>query len=197
MLVAKQVLDGLSSLLALSGDFSVIDPNVAYSEEVAGTKPIVELHISDGDFSDIGSSNIGKKMHSFCIELSVIASSSAKYDLSVIESPSSTDEQRATAIENGQRAANAAYAIAFQTFILAFGIINNRANYDFGLAKYSLKKKKFGKYKIDRHMVNGNLATVIGTSKIECTVEEDVSGVTPVESEDPVAIGEIDGDLPD
>lgn len=197
MLVAKQVLDGLATLLATSGDFSVIDPSVAYSEEVAGTKPIVELHISDGDFSDIGSSNIGKKMHSFCIELSVIASSSAKYDLSVINNPLSTDEQVATAIEGGQRAANSAYSIAFQTFVLAFSLINHRANYDFGLPKYTLKKKRFGKYKIDRHVINGNMATVIGTSKIECTVEENVSGVTPVASDDPVVTGEIDGDLPD
>lgn len=196
MLVSKEVLNYLATLLATDGSFSVIDPQAAYHEDESGTKPIVEMHISGGDFFAPGSSPTGDKLHSFTIEIHVIASASAKYDLSVIENPSSTEEEVATAMIAGLGAANIAYGIIFEVFSLIFDLINNRANYDFGLEKYTLKKKELGKYNIERHVTSGNLATVHGMSKIDLLVVEPVEGVTPIASEEPPVQGVIAGDLP-
>ena len=139
MLVSKQVLNYLANLLSSDENFSLIDSDISYSEDETGTKPIVELHISRGNFFSKGSCVIGDKIHTFNIQISVIASSAAKYDLSVIENESSTNEQRAIAIEAGQRAANNAFNIAFTVFDLVFSIINNRANQDFGMTKNTIK----------------------------------------------------------
>jgi hypothetical protein len=196
-LQAKNVLDYLTTLLQTESSLNVIGPDVSYSENETVIKPIIELHISGGNFFDIGSATLGDKNHRFTIQITIIVSKPASIDLAVIEDPSSTPLEIASAIASGQKAGNEAYEETFNVFELIFLLINNRENYDFGLDKFSIKSKELGKYKINRHIVNGNMATVFGEMNVELKVLETVEGSIPTTAEDPIVIGYTDGSLPD
>ena len=197
MLKSKQVLDAFASLLAASPDFQVIgSPDANYDESESAFLPIVELHIPDGNFHDRGSSVYGKKTHSFKIQVSIIASARSSYDLALINNPGSTPEQIATAITAGQTATHNAFVSAYDILSLVFSFINNAQNYDLGMDEFEIKDKRYSDYKMSKPVLTGNMATVTIVSSIDCIVEEDTTGLTPVASEEPPVKGVVDGTLP-
>lgn len=193
---ASTVLESLTSVLSGATEFKTIGHcEINYDEDEA-LVPMVQLHISKGNMHSPGTGVYNNFQHSFTIQVDMISSATAEFDLSAIENPSATPAQRATAITAGQLATKLAHDKAYSAFEVLFDYINSVENYDMGLPEFSIKSRKFEDYKIDNTILDGGLATVFLTAELDLTVIETVTGLVPVESEDPPVKGVIDGENP-
>lgn len=193
---ASTILESLTTVLSAATEFKTVgNSEINYNEDEA-LVPIVQLHISKGNMHSPGTGVYNNFQHSFTIQVDMISSSTAEFDLSVLENPSATPAQRATAIAAGHLATKLAHDKAYAAFEVLFNYINGVENYDMGLPEFSIKSRKFEDYEIDNTVLDGGLATVFLTAKLHLIVVETVTGLTPEASEDPPVQGVIDGENP-
>lgn len=193
---ASTILESLTTVLSSATEFKTIgNCEINYDEEEA-LVPIVQLHISKGNMHAPGTGVYSNFQHSFTIQIDMISSATAEFDLSAIENPAATPAERATAIAAGQLATKLAHDKAYAAFEVLFDYINGVENYDMGLPEFSIKARKFEDYKIDNTVLDGGLATVFLTAELSLVVVETVTGLIPEASEEPPVKGIIDGENP-
>lgn len=193
VLVVHTVRDSIVKILGDSsaGNFNVIGYKEISIDESELTVPLVTVQIDRSDFDNGSSGILGPyKNDAKCI-ITIIGSAASDIDLSVIEDPSATVEQKQVAIAAMKSAEENAQKLIEYAIHDIFNIINGVDNFDLGQDDGIIKSRSLSGFKVNDKMVSGELVTVFAEMYLDFTVNEDVTGVTPVQADSNFATGSV------
>ena len=193
VLVVHTVRDSIVKILGDSsaGNFNVIGYKEISIDESELTVPLVTVQIDRSDFDNGSSGILGPyKNDAKCI-ITIIGSAASDIDLSVIEDPSATVEQKQAAIAAMKSAEENAQKLIEYAIHDIFNIINGVDNFDLGQDDGVIKSRSLSGFKVNDKMVSGELVTVFAEMYLDFTVNEDVTGVTPIQADSNFATGSV------
>jgi len=194
-LIAHQVKDSLLTLLSNNskGLFIVVGCKPTSFHENESLIPIVIATIADGNFLEKGNvRNQSNCLHECNISIKIISSSESGIDLNIINSPESTSQELSDAIYLSTKAEINAKNLLEGVFYEIYNIINDVRYYNLGMPDGTVTKKRISKYSFDQKLDTGSLVTVSGIIYLNITVNEKITGITPVLNESPGTYGEVD-----
>lgn len=150
------------------------------SDEQTGFRRKVRIFYTNGSFEKSKNKNMGAKAHDceFSIELS--ASAGARVDMSVLDDPASTPQQKAAALASLQEAADLADNSMDELIDAVFNILFDATNVDLGLDVGVISNRWISSIQKDNVLERGDLIVSTANIKYSCRVVEYVQGAVPV-----------------
>jgi hypothetical protein len=159
------------------------------SEETKDDYRSVQIFLSEGEFPK--NKKNGPYHHDLDIRLDITASNSSKADLSTLEDPLSSDSKKITALNAIQNSSDLAAKSAMECLGYVFSILSSSEYDDFGFGN-TVSNKKIKGWKNHGPLKYGKFTTVTISLFVSVSVEEDILGLIPIVSEDPVYNNTID-----
>lgn len=182
------VRDALEALLNTykSTDFRVIGEQTQAqgAEEVEDDLRSVEVYYSEGDFPKAAGSMPGPLTHEMTFKVDLTASAAAEGDVATLEAPGSTSGERAIAlagIKRARRQADRSLDVLWRhvcQILQAADSVNLEVDTD----TWRLSSRWLGNYRKDEPISYGELVVITGSATFTCKIEEDTTGVIPVET---------------
>jgi hypothetical protein len=155
------------------------------SSEVKNNNRLVQVYYADGNFPR-GQRNKGPHTHDLSFNVDVSASAAAKGDLSVLDSTTATQYQKAAAIASIKFAADEADTLIDELIEYVYQIIMDARNYDLGLTVGEVTNRWIERIQKDTIIERGDLIVKTANLKFTCRVQEIVLGA--VGNEPPTVI---------
>ena len=150
------------------------------AEEIANYQRHVEVYYGSGTFPRDKSSIVGPFAHEVTYKVSLIISGTARADLSVLESPTATDAQRASALEASLAAADFADRLWDDLAAKVWNLLMMPANRSLGLDTGVVSDRYISNLKKNSPSRQGSFVILDGTMDYTCRVIETPTGETPV-----------------
>jgi hypothetical protein len=143
------------------------------SSEIKNNNRLVQVYYSDGNFAR-GQRNKGPHTHDLSFNIDV--SASAKGDLSVLDSPTATQYQKAVAIASIKFASEEADTLIDELIEYVYQIIMDARNYDLGMSVGDVTSRWIERIQKDTIIERGDLVVKTANLKFICKVQEIVIG---------------------
>jgi len=148
------------------------------AEEVKGNNRQVTVFFSRGDFPKSSGRNTGPVQHDITYRIELIVSSAAKMDLSIINNPSSTPEQKAVALAAAHEAAALADELMDELWSIIYQILMDGRNVDMGLSVGTVANRWIDSFQKDEPRTRGKFVVLTGIGILTLRTGEQVSGDT-------------------
>ncbi len=198
----RTVKEAIKNLLASSsmGNFRVVgfQRQSKTSDEVLNNNRLVQVYFSEGDFIKSAGRMKGSKSHNITIEIDMTASAKAQGDLSILDSNTATESQKANALSGLKEAAEIADEKVDELIDRVYQILMDARNENLGLEAVKVSSRWIGKIVKDTTIEYGDLVVKTANMKYTCRVQEDVLGdegtqPDPAIVSSSVPLGEEDG----
>lgn len=141
--------------------------------------PRVAVYYQSGEFDPVSVNGYGGSVQhntTFIVEISV--ATKAKVDLSILNSSSATEAQKASALTAVISASDEADEVLDQAYSDVFNVIMDGRNIDFGLAQYEVQDRLVPSFRKDSPHPQGEYLTLTGRMEVTLSVEEELLGDT-------------------
>jgi hypothetical protein len=180
MMNFRIVKKAIKELLAASsmGNFRVIgfQKQSKSSDEVFNNDRLVQVYYSEGEFKKSAGRMRGPKAHDIVIEIDMTASAKAQADLSILDSATATEIQKATALAGLKEAAEIADEKVDELFDRVYQILMDARNFNLGLEKGKVSSRWITRATKDTTIEHGDLVVKVSNMKYTCRVHELVAG---------------------
>ena len=146
------------------------------ADEFTGDNKTVQVYYSEGNFDKKRGAMRGHKLHDITLNIDMSASAPAEADLTVLDSPTSTPEQKAAALLAVREAAEVADDLIDELIEAVFAIIEDARNEDLGLEEGRIASRWLESIKKDANLERGDLVMKTANIRYTCRVEETVLG---------------------
>lgn len=137
------------------------------ADELTNFNRLVQVHYTDGDFPKSAGRRVSAKTHDANFDIDLSASAAAQCDLSVLESDTSTPQQKAAALLAVREAAEIADNSIDELIDAVWNILNDARNQNLGLPIGDIASRWTPKIQKDTMLERGDL--VVKTAKIQYT----------------------------
>jgi hypothetical protein len=170
----------IQKLLASSslGNFRVIgfQKQSKSSDEVLNNNRTVQVYFSEGQFLKSAGRMKGPKAHDITIEIDMTASAKAQADLSILDSTTATESQKAVALAGLKEAAEIADDKVDELIDRVYQILMDARNIKLGLATGEVSSRWIDRITKDTTIEYGDLVVKTANMKYTCRVLEEVLG---------------------
>jgi len=146
------------------------------ADEIVDTSRLVQVFYVAGNFPKSGASLRGPIRHEMTFRVQLMASKAASVDLSVLESSTSTEAEKAAALAATSEAASLADASIDEMFSAVYGVMMDNSDLDLGMDPPAGSRWVSGFQKNPPHPI-GEYVTITGSFDVECVYYETLSGV--------------------
>jgi outer membrane translocation and assembly module TamA len=146
------------------------------SSEVLNNDRLVQVYYSEGEFKRSAGRMKGPKTHDMTIEIDMTASAKATVDISILESQSSTEQQKAAALASLKEAAERADDKIDELIDAVYQILMDARNEKLNLEIGEVSSRWIDRITKDAIIEYGDLVTKTANMKYTCRVQEYVSG---------------------
>ena len=136
----------------------------------------VTLYYASGDFPKISGRKSGPVPHDITFRVEMSVSKACEGDLSVLENPSSTEVQRAAALNEFKLAADLADESMDELFEIVFQILMSGVNLDMGLEKGILTDRWISNFNKDNPLPQGEFIVLTGSCALTMRTGEELAG---------------------
>ena len=136
---------------------------------------LVQVYFADGAFPKSGRMR-GTKSHDITIEIDMQVSATAKGDISVLDSATSTPAEKAAALLAVREAAEVADGLIDALIDNVWNILMDKRNETLGLDKPDIASRWIDRIQKDTLLERGDLVVKTANMKYTCRVQESVSG---------------------
>ena len=143
---------------------------------ISGNNRLVQVYYTEGQFPKNNSRQFGSKTHEITIDIDISCSAHAQGDISVLESETSTSEQKATALLAIKTAAELADNSVDEVIEYVYQILMDTRNIDAGLPVGTVTNRWIDRIQKDTVLESGALVVKTANMKYTCRLQEDVSG---------------------
>lgn len=147
------------------------------ASEVLDDLRLVTVFYQAGLFEKRSSSWTGPVDHQVTFPVEILVSKSAKIDLSVIDDPGATNEERAAALVAAKNAGSEADDSMDEVAELVYQILMDNEHVDAELEEYSIGDRWITEFEKDPPIQKGDLVVLTGAFKYTCRLSEDLQGV--------------------
>jgi hypothetical protein len=161
------------------------------AEESIDTLRSVQVFYSDGDFPKSSGGLSWDVMHDITFSLRLTVAKAAKVDLAVLQNPSSTQLQYATALAALQKAGSLADDSMDEMIDDIYQTIMDARQIDLGLAVDAVTDRWIESARKNDPIPRGQYAVITGSMELTCSSDEEVLGdtgtpITEMEAENPI-----------
>jgi len=179
-MIYRTVKNAMRDLLGeqAEGRFQVIgfQRQTKSADEFLGDNKTVQVYYSEGVFNKSRGAMRGHKLHDITINVDMSASAPAEADLSVLDSSTSTPQQKAAALLAVREAAEVADDLIDELIAAVFEILEDARNEDLGLGVGVIASRWLESIKKDANFERGDLVMKTANFRYTCRVEETVLG---------------------
>ena len=144
-------------------------------DEVKNSDRLVQVAFTDGNFPKIGAMR-GHKIHDLTIEINLSASAAATGDLTVLDNPMATQQQKAAAILAIREAGENADEKIDDLIEIVYQIMMDARNERLGLDRGEVASRWISDIKKDTLLERGDLIVRTANMRYTCRVSEAVLG---------------------
>jgi outer membrane translocation and assembly module TamA len=144
------------------------------SDEVLNNDRLVQVYYSEGEFRKSAGRMHGPKSHDITIEIDMTASAKAQVDISVLDSATATEQQKAAALADLKEAAENADEKIDELIDAVWNILMDARNKKLGLETGEVSSRWIGRITKDMTIENGDLVVKTANMKYTCRVQEEV-----------------------
>lgn len=168
------------------------------ADSIRNNDRLVQAYYSGGQFPKNSNRMYGQKTHDASYEIDMLASASAKGDLTVLNDENASASSKALALSNLKEAAYQADILIDELIEYVYQIIMDARNADLGLAEGVISNRWISEIQKDTVLEHGDLVTKTAMVKYECRIQEVVSGdignqPKTVITDSDIKVGEISG----
>lgn len=180
MMMFREVKSALKELLAeyAEGRFRVIgfQRQSKSADEVLNNDRFVQVYFSEGNFLKSAGKMKGSKTHDLTIEIDLTASAKVTVDLSVLDSNTATEQQKALALVELKEAAENADDKIDQLIDHVYQILMDARNEKLGFDAGEISSRWISNIIKDQTLERGDLVVKTANMKYTCRVQETISG---------------------
>lgn len=147
-----------------------------HSDEFVGNNRLVQVYFSDGNFQKNVGRMRGDKTHDINIDIDLSASAMASGDLSVLDSTTATETQKAAALLAVRNAAEVADEKIDELIDYVWNILLDARNENLGLENGVVSSRWIDRIQKDTIIERGDLVVKTANIKYSCRVQETVLG---------------------
>lgn len=180
MMMFREVKEALKNLLANNAEsrFRVIgfQRQSKSSDEVFNNDRLVQVYYSEGTFLKSAGRMKGSKTHDLTIEIDMTASAKAIVDISILDSSTATEQQKATALAGLKEAAESADEKIDELIDHVYQILMDARNDKIGFDGCEISSRWIGGITKDAIIERGDLVVKTANMKYTCRVQEEIQG---------------------
>ena len=180
MMEFRIVKDAIVKLLGdnAGGRFRVLGyiHQVENAEEFKHNDRLVHVYYTDGQFPKSSGRMIGSKTHDLTVNIDMAASAAASGDITALNRPGATPQEKAAAIAAIKDASEVADTQIDEMIEYIYMILMDARNIDLGLPKGEISSRWIGEIKKDTIVEGGDLVLKTANMKYTCRVQEVVFG---------------------
>jgi len=135
----------------------------------------VQVFYTSGNFPKSGAGLRGPIRHEMTFRIELIASKAAVVDVATLESATSTEAQKATALAAMQKASSLADDSIDELFSIVYNVLMDNAELDLGPGIVAASRW-IGGFNKDAPHPRGDLVTMVGSASLTCTYFEEITG---------------------
>lgn len=179
----RQIRDAIETTLddASAGRFRVLgykEKGIS-PEEILDAERLVRVYYSGGTINKAASATRGPFDHRMTFKVEMEVAKRTEVDLTVLQDPSATMGQVQTAWSTLKSSEQAANEGLDELWDQVFNAIMDARELDFDLS-FPVGTRWLDNFSKDSIMTRGEYAVLTGTADITCSVDEKVTGLTPV-----------------
>jgi hypothetical protein len=137
---------------------------------------LVQVYYSEGEFKKSANRNVGTKIHDITIEIDMTASAKATVDLSILDSNTATEYQKAAALAELKEAAERADEKCDELIDAVYQIFMDARNKKLNLPVGEISSPWIDRVTKDQTIERGDLVVKTANMKYKCRIQEDVLG---------------------
>ena len=153
------------------------------AEELLDSKRNVQVYYASGVFPKSKSSTNGPTQHDITFNIDCMVSKRAEVDLAVLENPAATENDKAIALTALRSAGALADYSLDELFDIIYQVLMDAENLDLGL-DFNIASRWVGRIDKDSPIPAGEYCVLTGILQLECSIDEQVSGLEPVVATD-------------
>ena len=152
------------------------------AKEAKGNNRIVRVYYRVGDFPKEKGSLNGPVMHDMDFAIELTASASAKADVATLNNEASTPAQKAAALVGLKEASEEADKSIDELWEIVYQILMDARNIFLG-DDPEVANRWIPNFRKDDTLDDGELVVITGNASLTCSIDEQVTGDTPVEGD--------------
>lgn len=180
MMMFREVKEALKNLLAENSEnrFRVIgfQRQSKATDEVFNNDRLVQVYYSEGTFLKSAGRMKGSKTHDLTIEIDMTASAKAIVDISILDSSTATEQQKAAALAGLKEAAESADEKIDELIDYVYQILMDARNDKIGFNSGEVSSRWIGGITKDAVIERGDLVVKTANMKYTCRVQEEIQG---------------------
>lgn len=153
------------------------------AEEVTGDNRMVQVFYGASDFPKSAGRRRGPVSHDMTFRVELTLAQTASTDLSVLNDPTATDQDRSNALRQSLEAGARADESFDELVDLVYQILMDARNIDVGLSKGSVANTWVSRVEKNDPLDRGEFLLLTGSMNFTCRASEDITG-DPLEAED-------------
>ena len=146
------------------------------ADEVLNNDRLVQVYYSEGDFLKSAGRMKGPKTHDITFEIDMTTSAKASVDITVLDNPSATESQKATALADLKEAVKRADDKCDELIDHVYQILMDARNEKLGFTNNEISSRWIAKITKDQTLERGDLAVKTANMKYTCRTQEYVLG---------------------
>ncbi|KPK95631.1 hypothetical protein AMJ80_04460 [bacterium SM23_31] len=146
------------------------------SSEVLNNDRLVQVYYSEGDFLKSAGRMKGSKTHDLTLEIDMTASAKASVDITVLDSTTASESQKATALAELKEAAERADEKIDELIEYVYQIIMDARNEKISFETGEISSRWISRITKDVQIEHGDIVVKTANMKYTCRVQEDVLG---------------------
>jgi hypothetical protein len=148
------------------------------ASELTGDNKFVQVYYSEGEFPKSHGRQNGAKTHNITIDIDMSCAAYAEVDLSILDSDTATQQQKASALFALREAAEIADEEVDKLIEYVYQIIMDSRNFDIDLTRGTISDRWLDRITKDTTIERGDLVVKTANMKYSCRVQESVLGET-------------------
>lgn len=147
-----------------------------------GNNRTVQVYFQNGDFPKNKGRLTGPVQHDITYIIELTTAAPAKVDLSVLDNLGSTPAQKSSALAAMKESAEEADNLFDELAEIVYQILMDARNIDLG-SSFTVANRWIPNIRKDDPLNRGELVTLTGTMSLTCSIDEQVTGDTPVDGD--------------
>lgn len=147
------------------------------AEEVLDYNRMVQVFYGSGEFPKGSGKRRGSVSHDIMFRIELTVSASASTDLTILDNPASTDEERAAAIRASLEGGARADASFDELVDLVYQILMDARHIDLGMPAGTVANSWINRVEKNRPLDRGEYVLLTGSMNLGCRVSEDLTGI--------------------
>lgn len=149
---------------------------VSNAEEILDLDREVQVYYSSGEFPKRGSRNTGSVAHNCTFSIVLLVAKAVVCDVSVLDDPNATDEDRALALAEGEQATVLVDESFDELCDIIFQILMDANNYDMGFAPGVVSDRWISRQQKDDIGTDGEYVVLSGSIEFTIQTREEIEG---------------------